>query len=91
MSIEDLDYYLPLRHTPFRRSLAILKRLKMGPATSEQLIIFVGEFVDDAYIGTPKAKRRLFEGDILRLRELGAKIEYENKTYRLVEYGNLLS
>lgn len=90
MTIAELDYYAAPRHIPFRRSLAILKRLRVGDATRSELLIAVAAFVDNAYTGSPKARRRLFEGDIQRLRELGARIEYENKTYRLIDCGDLL-
>lgn len=91
MTVSDLDHHAPKRHMPIRRSLAILKRLRSGAASKSELISFVNYMVGETYIGTDKMQSRTFEADILRLRELGARIEYAAGNYRLTDSGDLLA
>lgn len=64
-----------------RRCLAILLRLQQSPATKQQLLDFVSQWVDSESIQnkTPKAINRQFEEDKRRLVEnFGIKICYSS-------------
>ncbi|MCB0144394.1 MAG: WYL domain-containing protein [Caldilineaceae bacterium] len=70
------------KYVPLQRSLSLLRRLQRGPADKETLVDFVSiDFASDAYADDGSTRsRRLFENDLLRLRELGMDYEHERKS-----------
>lgn len=79
----------------FRRCLALIARLKKGPASPAELILAVLEREgEDAYSPLPAARSKAFKRDREALRNrLGVSFEYDPRTgrYSLLDAGDALS
>ncbi|MBO9369202.1 MAG: WYL domain-containing protein [Chloroflexi bacterium] len=75
-----------------RRCLAILQRLRQGPADREELMRAVETLAPEAYPVSLSARREAFKRDKQKLREaLQVEIKYAHGKYELVDAGPFFS